>query len=112
MLRPGDGVELEPIDALKLIVRDLGEEAPEVFGPFALERDRPHRLPALVPPEHDFYIDVWGCPSADFCGPTALSARGCSDIERIPPGSQDRILTIELFPPDHARAADCPPTAP
>lgn len=112
VLRPGEGTELGAVGALKLIVRDVATESPEVFGPFAIGRERPTRLPALVVPGADFYLDVWGCRSVDDCDPADLAARGCSGIESVPEGSKDRVIAVEMLPPDDARAGACPPALP
>lgn len=109
VLRPGEGVTLDGVKALQVLVRNLDEEAPEVFGPIPLERKRQPRLAALVPPGADFYVDVWACPMEAACAPDDLLARGCSSIENLPPGTRDAVIAIELYPMDDARAEACPP---
>lgn len=102
----GEGAALENLGALRFVVRNLEEDAPEVYGPIALEGDRRYRLAATVTPGVDFYVDVLGCTSATTCDGEAYVARGCTSVLNI---STDTAVTIALFDREQPDAAACPP---
>ena len=109
-LQAADGADLSNVNALRVIVRDLSADAPEVFGPFAIDREARQRLAASVEPGRDFYVDVWGCPRVEDCAPMDMIARGCTPIVKIPEGQSQANTTIVLDDQGLDDDGPCPPT--
>ncbi|MCP4504211.1 MAG: hypothetical protein GY822_30170 [Deltaproteobacteria bacterium] len=107
LLRSSDATFESP-GALKVVVRDIDEDAPEIFGPFAIESDTRTRLSADLVPGSEFLVDVSACISVDDCTEATRLARGCSDVERVT-NSDPFSLTISLSDPDSDVARACPP---
>jgi hypothetical protein len=97
----------DDVNALRVMVRDLEEEKPEIYGPFALDREQQTRLSTSVPPGHDFYVDVWACPTIDSCAPIDVLARGCSDVIASGATGGENILTVTLYRAGTNDATNC-----
>lgn len=96
---------------VKLLIRQLDEQQPDVFGPFDV-RTFPDEQLAPVPPESAFYIDVIGCQTdaAEECQETtSFVARGCTDIMTL---QRDSVVEVEVQMHSAAEGATiCPPDA-
>lgn len=111
-LESAPAADLSTLTALRITVRDLTLEEPEIFGPYEIDRDAPQRLAATVEPGNDFYVDVWGCESTARCAPTELVGRGCTDILNLAPGTTDTVVTVTLDESENVPATRCPPESP
>ena len=108
VLSRAEGATFDRPGALKVIVRDTSVDEPEIFGPFAVEREESSRLAAEVAPGSDFYVDVWACPAVDACGPTDVLGRGCTSVVRVPAGAQSAAVDIPIHDADVGNDR-CPP---
>ncbi len=94
---------------VKLLIRQLDEQQPDVFGPFDV-RTVPDEQLAPVPPESRFYIDVIGCQTdaAEECqATTSFVARGCTDVMTL---ERDSVVEVEVQMHSAAEGATiCPP---
>ena len=109
VLQAAPDASLNGLSDLKVIVRELSSETPEIFGPFPIDRSQQETLGAAVQPNSDFYIDVWGCPSGSECLPTDVVARGCSPVTRFSEAESPAVVAITLYDPLQEEAALCPP---
>jgi hypothetical protein len=101
------GADLAGLAALKVVVRNVEVDVPDVFGPFPVD-GREHLLPATVPANTFFYVDVWGCAD-DACAADALVGRGCNQVLlRLEEGLVG-VLNLDIFSADQAEFAACPP---
>lgn len=109
-LEPADDADLSEVGALKFLVRDLGAEGPETFGPVPLEPGQPLTLSATVAPETPMYVDVWGCPDVDRCSPVDVLARGCTAVIELAEGEvRDEVVVLSNVTATSGPA--CPPSA-
>ena len=99
--------DFSDVNALRVIIRDLAEEEPEIYGPFPLDRENKTRLSTEIPPGHEFYVDVWACPSIDNCAPSVVLARGCSEIILVDADGTDQTVGIILYGTGTNNATDC-----
>jgi hypothetical protein len=111
-LESAPSADLSTMTALRITVRDLTKEEPEIFGPFEIDRADPERLATTIEPGNDFYIDVWGCESTARCAPTEVVARGCTAILNVAPGTTDTVVTVTLDESENVPATRCPPESP
>ena len=95
------------VNALRVLVRDIEEEAPHVFGPFELDREQNVRLSTDIPPGNEFYVDVWACQSVDNCAPIDVVARGCSGRIISEGETPNQSVEIVLHRAGTTNATDC-----
>jgi len=108
-LESAAGADLSTVAALRVTVRDLTKEEPEIFGPFEIDRSEPERLACMVEPGNDFYVDVWGCVSTARCAPTEIVGRGCTEILNLAPGTTDTVVTVVIDESANVPDDQCPP---
>lgn len=102
-----EGDDFSDVNALRIIVRDLSEDTPNVFGPFELNREQPTRLSTDIPPGNTFYVDVWGCLSVDSCMIQDVLARGCSGEILSDASVPNQSVDITLYRAGSADATNC-----
>lgn len=107
LVRAGDLNATPPY--VKLLIRQIDEAQPDVFGPFDV-RTFPDEQVAPVPPDSPFYIDVIGCQtdaSEECQDATSFVARGCTDVLTL---GRDSEVVVEVQVHSAAEGATiCPP---
>jgi hypothetical protein len=94
------------LGALRVFVRELSEDAPEVFGPLPRKRERSLRLTAGVLLQSPSCIGVWGCPDVDRCAPRDVLVRSGSLVLVL---EKDARVSGTLRAACDPQAQECPP---
>ena len=74
------GASLTGLDAIRVNVRELARSTPEVFDAYVYSEDQQKTLRTSVELGEPFYVDVWGCETADNCLAADVIARGCTRV--------------------------------
>lgn len=112
VLQPMPGATLEGLDAIRVNVRELSRSAPEVFDAYAFRTDTEKTLRTSVDTGEPFYVDVWGCETAEACFADDVIARGCTQVlvlEELEPGEEQPPVGVYI---DDLPVDACPPPIP